>query len=125
MALADFMKAAVLTGHGGFDKLVVHDDIPVPKPNSNEVLIEVGACGINNTDINTRIGWYSKSVSSGTTTVGGADGMDEISEVDATWGGNTVVFPRIQGADVAGRIVAVGHGVSQKRVDERVIVARP
>jgi len=122
MALADFMKAAVLTGHGGFDKLVVHDDIPVPKPNSNEVLIEVGACGINNTDINTRIGWYSKSVSSGTTTVGGADGMDEISEVDATWGGNTVVFPRIQGADVAGRIVAVGDGVSRKRIGERIIV---
>ena len=122
MALADFMKAAVLTGHGGFDKLVVHDDFPVPKPNNNEVLIEVGACGINNTDINTRIGWYSKSVSSGTTTAGGADGIDDISEVDATWGGNTVVFPRIQGADVAGRIVAVGHGVSRKRVGERVIV---
>ena len=122
MALADFMKAAVLTGHGGFDKLVVHDDFPVPKPNSNEVLIEVGACGINNTDINTRIGWYSKSVSRGTTTGGGTNGIDQISEDDATWGGSTVVFPRIQGADVAGRIVAVGRGVSQKRIGKRVIV---
>lgn len=122
MALADFMKAAVLTGHGGLDKLVIHDDLPVPKPNSNEVLIKVGACGINNTDINTRIGWYSKSVSSGTTPAGGADGIDDISEVDATWGGGTVVFPRIQGADVAGRIVAVGPAVSPQRVGERVIV---
>ena len=122
MALADFMKAAVLTGHGGLDKLVIQDDLPVPKPKANEVLIEVGACGINNTDINTRIGWYSKSVSSATTTDGGADGIDDVSEVDATWGGNKVVFPRIQGADVVGRIVAVGHGISPGRVGERVIV---
>ena len=50
-------------------------------------------------------GWYSKSVRSGTTTAGGADGIDQISEVDATWGASSVVFPRIQGADVAGRIV--------------------
>jgi len=122
MAPAEFMKAAVLTGHGGFEKLVVREDFPVPKPDSNEVLIEVGACGINNTDINTRIGWYSKSVSNGTTSTDGAGGIDDASEADATWGGKTVVFPRIQGADVTGRIVAVGPGVSAARVGERVIV---
>ena len=122
MVLADFMKAVVLTGHGSLEKLVIYDDLFVPKPKTNEVLIEVGACGINNTDINTRIGWYSKSVRSGTTTAGGADGIDQISEVGATWGANSVVFPRIQGADVVGRIVAVGHGVPHKRVGERVIV---
>ena len=122
MALADSMKAAVLVGHGGLDKLVIREDIPVPNPNANEVLIEVGACGINNTDINTRIGWYSKSVSGGTTAAGGTDGIGQLSEIDATWGGSTVVFPRIQGADVVGRIVAVGPGVSQERVGERVLV---
>ena len=122
MALADFMKAAVLTGHGGFDKLVVRDDYPVPKPDRNEVLIEVGACGMNNTDINTRIGWYSKSVTGGTTADGGADGIDDLSEADATWEGDPVVFPRIQGADVAGRIVAVGPDVSESRNGERVLV---
>jgi len=122
MVLAGFMKAVVLTGHGGLEKLVIHDDLSVPKPKTNEVLIEVGACGINNTDINTRIGWYSKSVRGGTTTAGGADGIDQISEVDATWSASSVVFPRIQGADVAGRIVAAGHGVPKKRVGERVIV---
>jgi len=122
MALTEFMKAAVLTGHGGIDKLVVREDFPVPKPNSNEVLVEVGACGINNTDINTRIGWYSKSVSNGTTSTDGANGIDDASEADATWGGKTVVFPRIQGADVVGRIVAVGPDVSAERVGERVIV---
>ena len=34
----------------------------------------------------------------------------------AIWGGGAVVFPRIQGADVAGRIVAVGDDVSSERV---------
>jgi NADPH:quinone reductase-like Zn-dependent oxidoreductase len=57
MAPADVMKAAVLTGHGGLDKLLIRDDFSVPKPDRHEVLIEVGACGMNNTDINTRIGW--------------------------------------------------------------------
>jgi NADPH:quinone reductase-like Zn-dependent oxidoreductase len=116
------MTAAVLTGHGGLEKLIVRDNIPVPEPKANEVLINVGACGMNNTDINTRIGWYSKSVSNGTTSTGGSDGLDQLSEVDATWGGSAVVFPRIQGADVAGRIVAVGDDVSSEGIGERVLV---
>jgi NADPH:quinone reductase-like Zn-dependent oxidoreductase len=116
------MTAAVLTGHGGLEKLIVRDNMPVPKPRANEVLINVGACGMNNTDINTRIGWYSKSVGTGTNSTGGSDGIDRQSEQDATWGGGAVVFPRIQGADVAGRIVAVGDDVSSERVGERVLV---
>jgi NADPH:quinone reductase-like Zn-dependent oxidoreductase len=116
------MTAAVLTGHGGLEKVIVRENIPVPKPKANEVLINVGACGMNNTDINTRIGWYSKSVGNGTNSTGASDGLDRRSEEDATWGGGAVVFPRIQGADVAGRIVAVGGDVSSKRVGERVLV---
>jgi NADPH:quinone reductase-like Zn-dependent oxidoreductase len=121
MTLPNYMAAAVLTGHGGLDKIVVRDDIPVPEPQAHEVLIQVGACGMNNTDINTRIGWYSKSVSSGTTSTGGSEGLEQISAGDATWGG-AAAFPRIQGADVAGRIVAVGDGVSSERIGERVLV---
>jgi NADPH:quinone reductase-like Zn-dependent oxidoreductase len=116
------MTAAVLTGHGGLEKLIVRDNIPVPQPKANEVLINVKACGMNNTDINTRIGWYSKSVGSGTNSTGGSVGIEQLSEEDATWGGGAVVFPRIQGADVAGRIVAVGDDVSLERVGERVLV---
>jgi NADPH:quinone reductase-like Zn-dependent oxidoreductase len=86
------------------------------------VLIAVGACGMNNTDINTRIGWYSKSVSSGTTSRGGEEGMADVSGKDATWGFGALQFPRIQGADVVGRIANVGEGVSPQRVGERVIV---
>ena len=122
MDIPEFMTAAVLTGHGGPDKLVIRDNIPVPVPGAHEVLIKVGACGMNNTDINTRIGWYSKSVSGGTNSSGVSEDPDPYSEEDATWGGSAVVFPLIQGADVAGRIVAVGDNVSPDRVGERVLV---
>ncbi len=116
------MTAAVLTGHGGFEKLEIREDVPVPSPDAGEVLIATGACGMNNTDINTRIGWYSRSVSSGTTSRGGEEGMTDVSGQDATWGFGALEFPRIQGADVAGNIVAVGRGVPPQRVGERVLV---
>jgi len=122
MGLPKYMTAAVLTGHGGLEKLIVRDNMPVPEPKANEVLINVGACGMNNTDINTRIGWYSKSVDNGTNSTGGLDGPGRFSKEDATWGGAAVVFPLIQGADVAGRIVAVGDDVPTERVGQRVIV---
>ena len=71
------MHAVLLTGHGGLDKLEYRTDVPVPIPKPNEVLICVAAAGINNTDINTRIGWYSKSVTSDTNT-GGEKGLSLI-----------------------------------------------
>jgi NADPH:quinone reductase-like Zn-dependent oxidoreductase len=55
------MCGVLLVGHGGFEKLVFRADIPVPSPDPSEMLIKVAAAGINNTDINTRIGWYSKT----------------------------------------------------------------
>ena len=48
------MRAVVLTGHGGLDKLVYREDVPTPRPGPGEVVVAVGACGLNNTDINTR-----------------------------------------------------------------------
>ena len=121
MALPQMMEAAVLTGHGGLDKLEYRTDVPVPQPQAGEVLIEVAAAGVNNTDVNTRIGWYSKAVSSSTNS-GGAAGFDTITADDATWSGQELTFPRIQGADVCGRIVAVGDGVPATRIGERVLV---
>ena len=61
------MRAVVLTGHGGLDKLLYREDWPVPEPGSGEVLVKVHACGLNNTDVNTRTAWYSKGVSEATT----------------------------------------------------------
>ena len=49
--------SVLLTGHGGPEKLKYKTDVPVPEPKPQEVLIRVAAAGINNTDINTRIGW--------------------------------------------------------------------
>ncbi|MCV2489770.1 alcohol dehydrogenase family protein [Geodermatophilus sp. YIM 151500] len=121
MSLPRTMAAVLLTGHGGLEKLEYRTDVPVPRPGKGEVLIQVAAAGINNTDVNTRIGWYSKAVSSATGE-GGAAGFDAVDDVDATWSGTALEFPRIQGADVCGRIVDVGEGVSQDRIGERVLV---
>ncbi|MFT7555523.1 MAG: NADPH:quinone reductase-like Zn-dependent oxidoreductase [Planctomycetota bacterium] len=115
------MKAVLLTGHGGYEQLAYRNDVPVPAPASGQVLIRVGAAGINNTDINTRIGWYSKSVTSDTN-AGGSAGFDSVDEDDASWSGVALQFPRIQGADCCGSIVAVGAGVDAARVGERVLV---
>lgn len=115
------MQGVYLTGHGGFEKLEFRDDIPRPEPQPDEVLIRVGAAGINNTDINTRTAWYSKTVTSGTGD-GGAEGFDESDDDDGSWAGEALQFPRIQGADCCGTIVAVGDGIDRSRIGERVLV---
>jgi NADPH:quinone reductase-like Zn-dependent oxidoreductase len=122
MTLPERMCAVVLTGHGGLDRLEYRTDVPVPRPDAGEVLIRVGACGMNNTDINTRIGWYSPSVRTGTTAEAGGEGLEDVIAEASTWGRSSISFPRIQGADVAGRIVAVGDGVHAERIGERVLV---
>lgn len=115
------MHAVLLTGHGGYEKLEYRTDVPVPKPKEGEVLIRIAASAVNNTDINTRIGWYSKAVTEGSN-AGGAGGFETAESEDASWTGEALKFPRIQGADACGRIVAVGEGVAQSRIGERVIV---
>lgn len=115
------MTAVLLTGHGGLERLEYREDVPTPAPGPDEVLIRVGASAVNNTDINTRIGWYSKTIESGTGS-GGASGFEEVEETDASWTGQALGFPRIQGADVCGRIVAVGERVDGGRIGERVLV---
>ncbi|MEQ8709857.1 MAG: alcohol dehydrogenase family protein [Rhodospirillales bacterium] len=107
MPLPVEMSGVVLTGHGGPEKLEWRDDLPVPKPGARDVLIRVSAAGVNNTDINTRTAWYSKS---------------DADAEDAGWSGNSLSFPRIQGADVCGHIVAVGDQVSTARIGERVLI---
>lgn len=112
MTIPDIMKAFVLTGHGDMDKLVYHTDWPVPVAGKGEVLVKVLACGLNNTDVNTRTAWYSKGVSENTT--GGA--FDTADDDDATWGGAPITFPRIQGADVCGTVVVGPDKLMGRRV---------
>ena len=122
MNFPETMGAMVLTGHGGLDKLEYHRDWPTPRPASGEVLVRVGACGLNNTDINTRTAWYSKSVTEGITDAGGKQGFEFAEADNGSWGNTSIRFPRIQGADVAGSIAAVGAGVDAARIGERVIL---
>lgn len=106
-AIPSTMHGVYLIAHGGPECLEYRTDIPVPKPKPGEVLIKVLAAGVNNTDINTRVGWYSKG--------------DNDSE-DAGWGGSALNLPLIQGADVCGEIVAVGENVPAQRVGDRVLI---
>ena len=117
MNIPETMKAMVTKGHGGLDQMVMHHDWPVPTPAEGEVLIQVGACGLNNTDVNTRSGWYSKAVTDATT----GEGFETVDDNDPAWGGTPIAFPRIQGADVCGEIVAVGAGIDPARIGERII----
>ena len=109
--IPETMCAVVLAGHGGLDMLVYREDVPVPSPTPGEVLIEVSACGMNNTDVWVREGAY---------------GTDADPNAIATWRRaaetSTLTFPRIQGTDSVGRIVAVGKGVPESRIGERVMV---
>ncbi len=103
------MRAVVLTAHGGLDKLEYREDWPTPTPGPGEVLIAVGACGLNNTDVNTRTAWYSRHAEEGT------------EDVQGGWGG-AIAFPRIQGADVCGRVAALGAGAPEALLGRRVLV---
>ncbi len=119
MTIPAVMRAVLLTSHGGYDKLELRDDVPVPIPGPDDVLVRVAAAGVNNTDINTRIGWYSKAVAE-VTDASAATGIDGAG--DDGWSGTAFRFPRIQGADACGRIVAVGSAVDPARIGERVLV---
>ncbi|WP_170115957.1 alcohol dehydrogenase family protein [Mycoplana dimorpha] len=109
MTVPDTMAAVRLMGHGGLDKLVYSRDVPVPRVAAGEVLIKVSACGMNNTDVWVREGAY---------------GTEDDPAAVSTWRrqGNTLTFPRIQGTDAVGHIVAVGEGIDEARIGERVMV---
>ena len=107
------MKAVVTTGVGDFEKLEF-TDVPVPELDRGDILLRVLAAGVNNTDINTRLGWYASSVTSGTTET------DEFRQ-DGGWKGASP-FPLIQGTDCCGTVVAVGEQVDVAMIGSRVLV---
>ncbi|WP_174823095.1 zinc-binding dehydrogenase [Ruegeria arenilitoris] len=100
MAIPKTMSGVFLTRHGGPEALEWRDDIPVPTPDKGQVLVRVAAAGVNNTDINTRIGWYSSEVTGAT--------EDVEQDVEAGGWGGSLNFPRIQGGDLCGIVEIAG-----------------
>lgn len=96
------MKVVQVNGYGGVEQLEVVER-PVPTPRAGEVLVEVKACGINNTEIWMREGAYGTDTQSG-------------------WKPEGVQFPRVPGSDISGRIVQVGSGVDEARNGQDVVL---
>lgn len=112
------MKAIVTTGNGGYEKLV-YKDVPVPEIQQGEVLVKVLAAGVNNTEINTRLGWYSSSVTESTNET--ADEGDALQSSDGGWNKETP-FPFIQGTDCCGQVVSAADDVNPDLLNQRVLI---
>ncbi len=115
------MAGVQLNGYGGFEALAYRTDLPLPTLANDGVMIQVIAAGINNTDINARTGWYAKTVTSGTTATGGSQGFDVAQGGMGDWTGD-LAFPRIQGADCLGRVVAIGSKADPSLLGETVLI---
>ncbi len=115
---ADTMMAVVTTGPGGYDRLE-YRSVPIPIPGPGQVLVRVLAAGVNNTEINTRLGWYSSTVTGGTGSA--ADGDPTEPPTDGGWNEPTP-FPLIQGTDCCGVVAGAGPGTDVSALTGRVLV---
>jgi NADPH:quinone reductase-like Zn-dependent oxidoreductase len=87
------MKALHFKEHGDLN-VIQYGDVADPKPGVGEVLVRVRACAINHLDIWVRRGWP----------------------------GLKLKMPHWCGADVAGKIIELGEGVSGWEIGQRVVV---
>ena len=79
----------------GGPEVLRYEEVEAPEPQDDEALVEVAACGVNYLDIYYRSGFH--------------------------WGGHHGrALPYIPGAEGAGTVLAVGRGVSEVRVGDRV-----
>ena len=88
------MKAAVIRAFGE-PEVLTYEDVAEPTPGAGDVVIKVGACGVNRYDLYLRMGAIFSDIA----------------------------FPHILGADVAGTIAAIGSEVTNWREGERVLAA--
>ncbi|PRX59078.1 NADPH:quinone reductase-like Zn-dependent oxidoreductase [Nonomuraea fuscirosea] len=105
MSTPETMHAIRITRHGGLEALE-RAEVAVPVPAEGEVLVHVMAVALNNTDLWTREGSYGRP--------GDPDAL-------SGWRG-PIGFPRIQGADVAGRVTAAGARKDEALIGRRVVV---
>ena len=115
--MSESMMAVVTTGEGGTDKLV-YRSVPLPELRPGEVLLKVLAAGVNNTDINTRLGWYARSVTSATDET---DDTGTVSDGAGGWAGTTP-FPLIQGTDCCGLVTKTAASDDEHLIGKRVLV---
>src|SRR5215475_4200068 len=86
------MKAMLLTGHGGLDKLV-YGDAPDPVAGPGDVVVDVHAASVNAADYKMRLG-------------------------GSHYAAGNLKFPHILGRDFSGVVSAVGPGADLKIGDE-------
>ena len=91
MPLPQMMRAIEITAPGGAEVLV-QGSIPTPTPGEGEVLIRVAAAGVNRPDVMQRRGLYPPP-----------EGASPI-----------------PGLEIAGRVVAIGRGVPDALIGQRV-----
>ena len=87
------MKAVFFHEHGGPDVLQ-YGDLPTPQPGRGEVLVHLRAAALNRLDLWVREGWP----------------------------GIRLTYPHVLGADGAGEVAALGAGVSEWQVGDRVVI---
>ena len=88
------MKAVRIQAYGDVDQLR-YEDAPNPVPGAGEALVKIAVSGLNPVDLIVRKGLF-----------------DQIAPLE---------FPAILGVDAAGTIVAVGAGVTEFSVGDRVV----
>ncbi|MEE4275585.1 MAG: zinc-binding dehydrogenase [Thermoleophilia bacterium] len=114
------MMAVVTTGNGGLDRLD-YRAVPRPVAEAGEVLLRVLAAGVNTTEINTRLGWYSAAVGGSTEATAAKEERHATAKEDGGWSAPTP-FPFIQGTDCCGEVVEVGPGGDRSTLGRRVLV---
>ncbi len=115
------MRAFVLTGGGAGRDSSMKKIGPSHQLAPTIALIRVLACGLNNTDINTRIGWYSKSVTEATT-----GEAANVKLQNPTWGGshwNFRVFKAPMSVESLWQWVQGGCLVTRQKSHYRQLVA--
>ncbi len=111
------MKAIVTTGNGGYEKLV-YQVVAIPKISQGDVPIKVLAAGVNNTEINTRLGCYFLSITELTNET--VDEETIIHSDDGVWNTKTP-YPFIQGTDCCGKVVSAAEDISGDLLGKRSI----
>ena len=93
----------------------------VPKPDAGEVLVQVLATGMNKTEFNIRLGWYSASVKGSTADISAERQDNAEQKLDDGWNSATP-FLLIQGTDCCRRVVAAGDEAGTAKLGQCVII---